>query len=67
MSDPDWLPPGYKLCPKCQGELLEILYGKPTTEAIAAAERGEIVLGGGGVSEGGPRFQCKSCGRRYRA
>ena len=35
-----------KVCPKCGGKIVEILYGEPTEELFNAAERGEVILGG---------------------
>jgi hypothetical protein len=62
---PQPLPAGLKVCPRCEGDLLPIAYGYPGPEMMAAAERGEIVLGGCIVSERDPKFQCKHCRRRF--
>ena len=36
-----------KNCPRCGStKLAQILYGRPTAEAMEAVERGEVVLGG---------------------
>ena len=35
-----------KVCPKCGGKIVEIIYGEPAEELFNAAERGEVILGG---------------------
>ena len=35
-----------KVCKKCGGEVVEIVYGYPSRETFKMAERGEIILGG---------------------
>ena len=42
--------------------MVPILYGYPTPKAEAAADRGEIVLGGCCIAGGEPRKRCKACG-----
>ena len=43
-------------CPKCRSaNVVAILYGYPDPEAMSAAERGEIELGGCCVTDDDPR------------
>lgn len=49
-------------CPRCGGEPVPIAYGLPGAEMLAAAERGEIRLGGCVVFDGQPTGQCAACG-----
>jgi hypothetical protein len=54
------------MCPKCSGiEVLRIMYGLPTDEAIEEAQAGKIALGGCVVEESNPDWECKSCGYRW--
>ena len=54
-------------CEVCgQTTVLNILYGKPTNEALEAAERNEIILGGCCISDDSPDWQCSKCGQRYK-
>lgn len=48
-------------CPVCKSdkEVIPIIYGKPGTELIQKAERGECRLGGCMISENSPRYYCK--------
>ena len=48
-------------CPECGGRLVPILYGLPDAEAGAAAERGEIALGGCTIMGDEPHLQCVGC------
>ena len=53
-------------CPKCgSNEVVRILYGKPTKEAIEQAERGELVLGGCMRSINEAKKACKKCNTRW--
>ena len=52
-------------CPKCGGDLLEIVYGMPMPELFEAAERGEVVLGGCCISNDDPHCCCKKCKLGY--
>lgn len=45
---------------------MPILFGFPTDEAFEAAQQGEIALGGCVVSGDDPRWECSSCGTRWR-
>ncbi len=50
-------------CPRCGAtEALRIVYGLPTNEAVAAAERGEFRLGGCVIDEESAEFECGGCG-----
>lgn len=52
-------------CPACGSErVAPIIYGYPSAEAGAAAERGELVLGGCMVWFGAPQWECLACGAR---
>lgn len=59
------LPKGLKVCPKCEGDLIPIVYGYPSPEMVESADRGEILLGGCIVSDSDPQFRCAHCGRQY--
>lgn len=53
-------------CPKCGSlDVVPILYGYPMPEAMAAAEKGAIELGGCLVGERDPRKKCKACNARF--
>ena len=52
-------------CPACGGKLIPILYGLPDPEGFAAAERGEIALGGCTVMGDDPQLRCFTCGEEY--
>jgi hypothetical protein len=55
-----------KPCPKCGSlDVVPILYGYPMEEAMEAAKRGEIALGGCCVSDDDPRKHCKACGEDF--
>jgi hypothetical protein len=43
--------------------MLPIVFGYPMPEAFAAAERGEIALGGCVVSAEDPTHRCTACGQ----
>lgn len=50
-----------KICPICKSDkdVIPIVYGKPATELIKKAERGECRLGGCVVDKDSPHFYCK--------
>ncbi|MFC8046455.1 hypothetical protein [Nocardia sp. NPDC057353] len=50
-------------CPHCGAPMTPILYGRPSREALARAERGEIVLGGCVIGPDAPRWSCPSEGQ----
>ena len=50
-----------KKCPKCNNNLIEIVYGMPSSELFEAEERGEVMLGGCCVSDNDPKYHCKNC------
>jgi hypothetical protein len=56
---------GTTACPSCGGKLVPILYGLPDAEAGAAAERGEIALGGCTIMGDEPQFQCVACNKPF--
>jgi hypothetical protein len=47
-------------CPQCGAIGIPIMYGYPTEEAVAQAEREEIILGGCVIEGDNPRWQCKA-------
>lgn len=55
-----------KPCPKCGSpDVVAILYGYPTPEAMAEAVKGTIELGGCCVEGDDPRKLCKGCGEEF--
>lgn len=52
---------GTAACTHCGGVTLPIAYGYPGPGLFAAAERGEVALGGCMVSEGQPTRRCRDC------
>ena len=57
------------ICPKCKSKnIIPIMYGYPAPDAVAAAERGEVELGGCMVYIDGcdmPDRFCKDCGHEW--
>jgi hypothetical protein len=54
-------------CPECGSvNTRPILYGLPDAEAMEAAERGAIALGGCIVTGDDPRWVCLDCDHRWR-
>lgn len=54
------------ICPNCSSiNAAGILYGYPTEEAMEAAERGDIILGGCCVGLDDPKYGCKDCGYEW--
>jgi hypothetical protein len=55
-----------KNCPQCGSlKVLEILYGRPTSEGMEAVERGEMILGGCLIMPGQPDWACPACGYQW--
>lgn len=56
-----------KICPKCNKELVEIVYGFPLGDVFEKAERKEIYFGGccKTIGEKQPRYHCYNCNRNY--
>lgn len=52
-----------RICPKCGAKALPVVYGLPTPAMRAAADRGEVALGGCTLppDEEMWRFQCTDC------
>lgn len=49
-------------CPACHSERVrEILYGYPLPDAMDAANRDELVLGGCEIDESNPSWRCLDC------
>jgi hypothetical protein len=54
-------------CPICESpNVIPIVYGKPTMEAMKKAERGEIILGGCIMNRDRKNFQCIDCGTKFK-
>jgi hypothetical protein len=52
----------HPLCPRCGStDVLRIVYGYPTSDALEAMERGEIALRGCLIGEESPAYECGSC------
>src|SRR5687767_2349581 len=59
QTDPEFVLP----CPHC-GEplkLVPIVFGYPTEQTFEQPRRGEVALGGCGVSDNDPEFACAAC------
>jgi len=54
-------------CPRCGDEAVRIAYGLPTGRTFAAAERGEIVLGGCLITGQDPDRAYLSCHHHWRS
>lgn len=54
-------------CPTCgsAGHVVPIVYGEPSPQLVAMAERGEVTLGGCFVTGKDPRWFCKSDKTRW--
>lgn len=58
-----------KRCPRCGGEVCDILYGEPTStweEDYLASTGRKAVLGGCCLHEGMPDYECEDCGQQFR-
>jgi hypothetical protein len=54
-------------CPRCNSRtFVPIVCGYPTEEALAAARRGELVLGGCSLQIDGPNWYCPRCRLSWR-
>ena len=52
-------------CPQCDSDrIVPVVYGKPSQAMIEGQERGEIMLGAGGMYVGCPNRGCALC--RYK-
>jgi hypothetical protein len=55
-------------CPKCQSPRIQpIVYGYPTAATLAAADRGDIFLGGCSAEPWLPEWNCPACGHQWLA
>jgi transposase-like protein len=53
-------------CPRCHStHMVRILYGLPSGEGFAMAERDEVVLGGCVIDASSPQWACKTCGESF--
>jgi transcription elongation factor Elf1 len=53
-------------CPRCGShDIVPIMYGYTMPDAMEAAKRGEIELGGCRIGESDPQKHCKACGERF--
>lgn len=48
-------------CPKCNGYIVEIIYGMPTSETFEKVKNKELYLGGCEVSYNQPKYHCYNC------
>lgn len=53
------------VCPNCGKRMLDIVYGKPVTEIIEKAKKGELFLRGCRVEDKQPEYHCNNCKRSY--
>ncbi|WP_157573917.1 hypothetical protein [Nocardia jejuensis] len=52
-------------CPQCGTPATPVHYGLPAAAASEQAARGEIVVGGGVLGAGSPRWACTRCDTRF--
>ena len=53
-------------CPECgRRTVVPIIYGYPMPALSAAAERGEVALGGCCLGDDMPEWSCKSCSHEW--
>lgn len=53
-------------CPKCEEKAgVRIAYGYPTEETFAAAQRGELAIGGCMREIEAPKWECLACEHRW--
>lgn len=53
-------------CPRCGSrDTIPIVFGYPGPELIAAAQQGEVVLGGCCITGDDPAWRCRSCGKDF--
>lgn len=52
-------------CPFCQHELVNIIYGKPTTKLIEMARKEDVALGGTTLIIDQPTLYCYGCHEVY--
>jgi hypothetical protein len=54
------------ICPKCKSKnVVKILYGMPSYEAMQAYESKEVILGGCFVTDNDPDYGCLCCNHRW--
>jgi len=54
------------VCPTCGSrDVLSIVYGLPTDEALRRAGRGELALGGCIIDDHSPVWHCRKCGAAW--
>ena len=54
-------------CPKCgSAKNIPIVYGRPSTELMEKAERGEVALGGCIITPDRNLYKCKVCRTEFR-
>jgi Type II secretion system (T2SS), protein E, N-terminal domain len=57
----------YETCPECNSaEVLRIVYGLPSSEALDGAGEGRFLLGGCSYGRDCPLWHCKVCQHRWR-
>lgn len=52
-------------CPICKSNMVSILYGMPSSEAIEKAERQELFIGGCMITNDNPKYHCYKCQKSF--
>lgn len=61
-----WSKSKKRVCPTCGSrDVIPIMYGLPTDEALQRARRGELTLGGCIVDNQNPVWHCRKCGAAW--
>ncbi len=54
------------ICPRCKSsDVIPIIYGFPSQDAMKAYEEGRVKIGGCIVEDDAPNLSCKSCGKEW--
>ena len=56
---------GKILCPNCGNEMVDIIYGMPSSEAFEDCENKKLFLGGCLIDDNQPVYHCYECNRSY--
>lgn len=54
-------PKNERICPVCGAKMVPIVYGEPSAELFAKAERKEVILGGCCITGNDPQWGCPEC------
>lgn len=66
-DDVIFVAPPPRRCPQCgEATVVAVMYGFPTPEAVEAADRGEVEIGGCIVEDDNPTWRCRQCGRSWQ-